>query len=113
MHDYFDFLQHRAWLLLPLLSAILYAFGTLALKASSDRGTNRGSTTFLCNFALAVGFLIFYDWGSFPTLPTPVWPVLLLGLLFVSGQIFTILALSSGEVSSVTPVFGEIGRAHV
>ncbi|HSI84830.1 MAG: EamA family transporter [Candidatus Methylacidiphilales bacterium] len=96
----------KAYLLFPLLAAMLYALGTMALKASSDLGTDRIRTTFICNFALAAGFLFFYNWKDFPSLPSPCWPIILQAVLFVLGQVFTILALSSGEVSSVTPVFG-------
>ncbi|PTY05307.1 hypothetical protein DB346_01695 [Verrucomicrobia bacterium LW23] len=100
------FIHTKYYLLFPLVAAMLYAMGTIALKASSDRGADRGRTTFFCNFMLAVGFLLFYEWTSFPSLPQPLWPMVALAVLFVLGQIFTILALTSGDVSSVTPVFG-------
>jgi len=101
----FHLLLHKAYLLFPLLAAMLYAGGALSLKAASGLGADRNRTTVVCNICAALAFLFFYDWHSFPALPHPLWPVLLLALLFVLGQICTIEALSSGDVSSVTPVF--------
>ena len=101
----FHFLQHKAYLFFPLLAGMLYAGGTISLKAASGLGVDRNRTTVICNICAALAFLVFYDWSSFPSIPHPLWPVLLLAALFVLGQIFTIEALSTGDVSSVTPVF--------
>lgn len=98
--------QHKAYLLLPLLAAMLYALGTLALKSSNSLGMDNNRTTFVCNVATALAFLGFYDWRNFPALPSPLWPLALLAVLFILGQLFTVLALTTGDVSSVTPVFG-------
>lgn len=93
-------------LLFPLASAMLYALAALFLNAAGKMGAGGRLTTAFCNGLLALFFLNFYDWSHFPNLGEPFWPVLLLGLLFVLGQMFTILALAIGEVSIVSPVMG-------
>lgn len=91
---------------MPLASAMLYAFAALFLNAAGKAGvTGRVSTAF-CNVLLALFFAQFYDWSLFPAVGEPFWPVVLLGTFFVMGQAFTILALSIGEVSIVSPVMG-------
>jgi drug/metabolite transporter (DMT)-like permease len=96
----------KAYLLFPLLAGFVYAAGTLGLNSASRLGVDSMRATVACNVCTALAFLAFIDWKSFPSLPQPLWPVLLLGMLFVLGQIFTILAVSTGEISSVGPVFG-------
>lgn len=96
----------KAYLLFPLLAGLLYAAGTLGLNSASRLGVDSMRATVACNVCTALAFLAFFDWKTFPSLPQPLWPVLLLGILFVLGQIFTILAVSTGEISSVGPVFG-------
>lgn len=92
--------------LFPLASAMLYALAALFLNAAGKAGVSGRVTTAFCNVLLALIFLQFYDWSEFPALGEPFWPILLLGLFFVLGQAFTILALSIGEVSIVSPVMG-------
>lgn len=92
--------------LMPLAAAMLYALAALFLNAAGKAGATGRVTTALCNVLLALFFLQFYDWSRFPALAAPFWPVILLGLFFVLGQAFTILALSLGEVSIVSPVMG-------
>jgi drug/metabolite transporter (DMT)-like permease len=99
-------LQQKLFLLFPLLAGLLYAIGTLGFKAGSALGVDSLRATVSSNVFMAVGFLIFMDWRAFPTLPDPPWVVFLLAALFTSGQVFTIMAVSTGEVSSVTPVLG-------
>lgn len=96
----------KAYLLFPLLAGFLYAAGTLGLNSATRLGVDSIRATVACNLCTALAFLAFYDWKAFPCLPAPLWPVVLLGVLFVLGQIFTILAVSTGEISSVGPVFG-------
>ncbi len=100
------YLQAKAYLLYPLLAACLFAVSAIAMKASSNHGGGRRRTIVMCNCFMAVAFLVLYDWSSFPSLPSPVWPIVALGVLFVLGQALTVLAVAHGEVSSVTPVFG-------
>lgn len=93
-------------LLFPLLAGFLYAAGTLGFNAASRLGVDSVRATVACNVCTALAFLVFFDWGSLPALPEPLWPVVVLGVLFALGQLFTILAVSTGEISSVGPVFG-------
>ncbi|MCC5845337.1 MAG: hypothetical protein JJU05_13900 [Verrucomicrobia bacterium] len=92
--------------LLPLASAMLYALAAMFLNAAGKAGVTGRVTTAFCNVLLAVFFLQFYDWSLFPAVAEPFWPVILLAVFFVLGQGFTILALSLGEVSIVSPVMG-------
>lgn len=69
-------------------------------------GVSGPRATFFCNWVMAVLFFVFYDGSSFPSLPAPFYPVVLLAATFVLGQLFTVLSLKLGEVSSVTPVLG-------
>lgn len=93
-------------LFMPLAAAMLYAVSALFLNAAGKAGATGRVTTAFCNLLLALFFMQFYDWSGFPALASPFWPVILLGLFFVLGQAFTILALSLGEVSIVSPVMG-------
>lgn len=85
---------------------MLYAVAALFLNAAGRAGVSGRLLAAGCNGLLALFFLFFYDWEGFPAVADPVWPVLLLGVMFVLGQGFTILALSVGEVSVVSPVMG-------
>ena len=93
-------------ILMPLASAMLYALAALFLNAAGKAGVTGRVTTAFCNVLLALFFAQFYDWSQFPAVGQPFWPVVLLGVFFVLGQGFTILALSIGEVSIVSPVMG-------
>lgn len=93
-------------LLLPLAAAMLYAVAAIALKAASNRGMGTVRTMAVSNWLTALAFQVFYDWSSFPALPEPWWPVLMMAGFFVAGQFFTILAFTHGEVSVATPVLG-------
>jgi hypothetical protein len=94
-------------LLLPLASAILYAFAAVALKEAERRGVGAMRITVLSNFALAAAFAAFVPWQDFPHLaPAVWWPVPLAGAAFAVGQAMTIVAFARGEVSVATPTLG-------
>ncbi|RMD73258.1 MAG: DMT family transporter [Lentisphaerae bacterium] len=99
------FFRDNAPLLFPLCSAILYALGGIALKAAGDGGISNTRAAFVCNALSAFAFAFLYPWHN-AIIPSPFWPVLALAALFVAGQICTIKAFATGEVSEVTPVFG-------
>jgi drug/metabolite transporter (DMT)-like permease len=93
-------------ILLPLASAILYMFGALLLKRASDLGADSWQTTRVTNYctALASVFLLLLggtipDWSLW-------WHPPAAAVLFFSGQIFTLLALTRGDISVATPVLG-------
>ncbi len=92
--------------LLPLLSATLYALGALWLKGALRRGVGVWRATFVSNVMLglvaapsAALLLEGTDWGR-------VWAPLLCGVIFVLGQLTTMLAFSRGDVSMATPLMG-------
>jgi drug/metabolite transporter (DMT)-like permease len=96
----------RAYLFLPLTAAILYSAAALFLKLSERRGLSVGQITVLTNLASLIGFSLFYPWAEFPRMPSIWWPVVLLGLTIVIGQITSILSFTLGDVSVATPTLG-------
>lgn len=96
----------KAYLLLPLFAAVLYTIGAMVLKAAERRGVGPYRITVLANFVSVLGFGLFYPWDEFPRLPAVWWPVLLLAVTIVVGQLTTILAFTRGDVSVATPALG-------
>lgn len=93
-------------LLLPLISAIAYVIGALLLKRASDLGADVWRTTRVINYtSVVVALPLWLAGGTIP--PASLWwqPVAA-ATLFFSGQVFTLLALSTGDVSVATPVLG-------
>ena len=92
--------------LAPLVAGFFFAVGTLFLKRAMNLGMSPWRMIFFCNLALIVvsGLL-------FPGFKTPaegaVWyQPILAGSVFFIGQIFSFLAVSRGDVSIATPIFG-------
>ena len=93
-------------LLLALLSSILYVVAALFLKQAGARGIDPWRTAFFCNLTTAALFFTLWPLGG--TIPEPAaWfqPVVV-GGLFVVGQVCGLLALQRGDVSVATPVMG-------
>ncbi len=93
----------RLPLLLPLVSAVVYAVAALFLKLAMSRGANIWAVTFFSNVAMGLVFLpmlLFYreTWS-----PGHLGWALGAGALFFGGQIATFRALGSGDVSIATP----------
>lgn len=95
----------NAYLLFGLAAAILYALGASFLKIAGERGVTSLQATLITNLALAVLFMAFVPWHDHP-FPEIWWPSIVLGLLFVVGQFFTMLAISCGCPSISTSVLG-------
>ena len=94
------------YLLLPLLSSLLYVAAALFLKEAATHGVGAWRTGFLCNWVAALLFLALWPMGgSIPSLGLLYQPAIV-GLLFVIAQIFTFLSLQRGDVSVATPVLG-------
>ena len=94
------------FLLYPLASAILYSIGNLFLKQAISEGGGMIRSLFASNIVLSLGFtpLVFAldaapDWNYW------MWPVLA-GIVYFLGQLFTIFAIQSGDVSVQTPLMG-------
>ena len=85
---------------------MIYAVAALFLNAASRQGVRGLLSTCCCNVFLALFLLAMWDGFALPAAPLPRWPIVLLGFTFVLGQWLTIVSLSLGEVSVVTPVLG-------
>ena len=92
------------YLLLPLTSAILYAIGSLGLRAAAQEGVSPWRSIFMANVISAAAFQIYLRGWPTPEVPAEWLPVLGLGLLFFCGNILTVLSLTYGDVSIATPV---------
>jgi drug/metabolite transporter (DMT)-like permease len=93
-------------LFLPLISAILYVVAALLVKRASDLGADVWRTTRIINYtSLLVAAPLWLFGGTIPS-PTLWWHPPVAGVLFFAGQIFTLLALNTGDVSVATPVLG-------
>jgi len=95
-----------ASLLLPLGSALAYAFAALMLKRGTE-GAGPWRVNFISNWVQAAIFSLLW------LLPAEhaanfrnVGHAMTAGAIFFVGQVFTFLALSRGDVSVATPVLG-------
>lgn len=92
--------------ILPLCSALGYAFAALMLKRATERGVGPWRITFITNLVAAA---VFTPWWFAPHLGftwASLFHAIVCGTAFFVGQIFTFLALSRGDVSVATPVLG-------
>jgi drug/metabolite transporter (DMT)-like permease len=93
-------------IVLPVAAAFFYVCSALSLKRASELGAGVWHSVFVSNIVAGLffqGLLIFG--GTFPPLSL-WWQPLLVAFLFISGQIWNMLALQKGDVSIVTPVMG-------
>ena len=93
-------------LLLPLAAAIVFVVGALLLKRASDLGADVWRTTRIINYTTALVATPLWLLGG--TIPSASlwWQPAVAGILFFAGQVFSLLALSTGDVSVATPVLG-------
>jgi len=93
-------------LFLPLFAAIVYVVAALLLKRASDLGADVWRSTRIINYTQALLAVPFWLLGG--TIPSPSlwWQPVVAGALFFAGQVFTLLALTTGDVSVATPVLG-------
>lgn len=89
-----------------LVASIVYTFGVMLIKRSTGWNAGPWRTTFLCNLVTAGAFIPLWTLGGQIPSWSLLWQPLLVGSLFVGGQVFTILALSRGDVSLATPLLG-------
>lgn len=94
-----------AHLFFPLASSVGYVFAVLLFKRSADWGVGVWRTTFVSNMGMGLVFSSLLSLGG-EWQPSLWWQPLVGGLLFLSGQVFTFLALHHGDVSVATPVLG-------
>jgi drug/metabolite transporter (DMT)-like permease len=93
-------------LLLPLLAGMVYVIAALFLKRAAESGANVWRTAHVCNMTITLMFMPLVLLGG--TIPSwqLCWQPAVVGLLFMAGQIFTLLSLNKGDVSVATPVLG-------
>src|SRR5881409_2568076 len=86
-------------ILLPLSSGIVYVAAALFLKRAADLGADVWRTMRMRNFTTAVMFVPLLLLGG--TIPSwhLWWQPAIVGLLFVTGQTFSLLSLKIGDVS--------------
>jgi hypothetical protein len=93
-------------ILLPLASSVVYVLGALLLKRAADLGADVWRTVRACNCTTALLFLPLLARGD----PFPVWTLwwqpVAVAVLFMAGQVFSLMALNRGDVSVATPVLG-------
>ena len=93
-------------LLFPLASSVAYVFAMLLFKRSGDWGVGVWRTAFISNIAIGLAFSPFWLLGGKELQPALLWQPFVVGLLFLSGQVFGFLSLHYGDVSVATPVMG-------
>ena len=92
--------------LFPLISSLLYVFGVLFVKQASGMGVGVWRTSFVSNFATALVFIPVLGFGGEWRPMVDWWQPAIVAALFISGQVFTFIALEKGDVSVATPVMG-------
>jgi drug/metabolite transporter (DMT)-like permease len=96
-----------AWIyILPFAAALAYVVSALSLKRSADLGAGLWHTTFVSNIVAAFGFQVLLVFGGHWQPLAQWWQPFVVALLFVSGQVWALLALQRGDVSISTPVLG-------
>ena len=85
---------------------MVFVVGALLLKRASDLGADVWRTTRIINYTTAVvATPLFLLGGTIPS-ASLWWQPAVAGSLFFAGQVFSLLALSRGDVSVATPVLG-------
>jgi drug/metabolite transporter (DMT)-like permease len=91
---------------LPLAAAVVFVFGALFLKRASDLGAGAWRTAQIANYFTAAAAVALLPLGG--TIPSSSmwWQPPFAALLFFAGQILSLLALNTGDVTVATPVLG-------
>lgn len=94
------------YLLIPLVSAIIYALGSILVKRALKEGVSMDQTFHITNFMVGIVFLPFLfletseiDWSL-------VWKPIVMGTMFFVGNWLTFVGIKRGDVSLVTPIMG-------
>lgn len=93
-------------LLFPLAASLLLVCSLILINRVTARGVGTVTALFVVNVFSSLAFSMLWIFGG--TLPS--WalfyqPLVIAGL-FMSGLVFTVLAVQKGDVSVATPVFG-------
>ncbi|TWT91840.1 EamA family transporter [Neorhodopirellula pilleata] len=89
-----------------LAGALIYTAGVLMLKRSTIWNPGPWRTTLLCNLVAALVFAPMLFWGDPLTDYSLLWQPFVVGVFFVIGQTFVVLAVTQGDVSVATPILG-------
>ncbi|MEI6234459.1 MAG: EamA/RhaT family transporter [Planctomycetota bacterium] len=90
---------------IPLFSAMLYAFGALGLKRSSDLGCGLWRAAFVLNLVTALAYQpLWLLGGTFHA--DKLWQPVVIAVCYVFGQTLSLVSLERGDVSVATPVLG-------
>jgi drug/metabolite transporter (DMT)-like permease len=93
-------------LLFPLAASLLYVAAALFLKRAQQLGAGVLRATFIANIAVGIVFAALLPLGGKGQPLALLWQPALVAVLFIGGQVFSVLALSLGDVSVATPVLG-------
>ena len=95
-----------ALIVLPTFAALIYVFGALLLKRSSELGVGLMRTTFVANQIVAALFSLLWLLGGKDVEPALLWQPAVIALCLFVGQMSQFYALEKGDVSVAVPVFG-------
>ncbi len=93
-------------ILIPLITAFLYALAMIFLKRSLQEGAGPWRVTFVCNMVMALGYQACWPLHTHPFSAAGAMHAALAGCTFFAGQVFTFMAFNRGDVSVVTPILG-------
>jgi len=83
-----------------------YVIGALLLKRASDLGADVWRTVRITNLLSAAAAVFLLPFGGTIPAASLLWQPAFAAALFFAGQILTLLALNTGDVSVATPVLG-------
>ncbi|MCA9125493.1 MAG: hypothetical protein KDB22_00345 [Planctomycetales bacterium] len=91
---------------LPLLAAILFAMAAVSLRLTAKHRIDVWRVSFVSNVVTALAFQPL--WFACEGLPPFFlwWQPMLVAVLFVAGQILTLVSLTKGDISVAAPVLG-------
>jgi len=84
----------------------VYVVAALFLKRAAELGANVWHTAQVCNITITLMFIPLVLLGGRIPAWHLCWQPAVVALLFMAGQIFTLLSLNEGDVSVATPVLG-------
>lgn len=91
---------------LPLAAAFIYVAAVLTLKRSTELGAGLWHSTLVSNLFAALVFQGLLVFGGELRPFEFWWQPLVVAVLFLSGQMWTLYSLQRGDVSVATPVLG-------
>jgi len=99
-------MHNPIYLVLPVISAIVYTFAAMLFKKVLEKGVNLWYLNFLANLGTCVFVIPLYFFGNHCGASIPILPPFIIGGLFIAGQAFSLISLKHGDVSVATPLLG-------